>query len=216
MNQHHNDQIEEEQGGGLTTVGQSPHQLFPSKGPRLEPIEKPKGLKLRIAYWATGRPYGRVPTPIKVVVSRMPKSIKAFTEIGKFEMKGIRLDKSLHHMIGTFVAGINGCGSCLDLGRAMAVQESLDMDKFNALPGYQTSPLFSDKERTALAYAEETTRYKRVSDNTFEELREHFSDEDIVDITRIVEIQYYYKMLNIPLEIHSDGLCYIAQAMKQI
>jgi alkylhydroperoxidase family enzyme len=182
------------------------------KRPRLEPIEKPKGLKLRIAYWATGRPFGKVPTVIKVMVPRMPGLVKVSTDLYKMENKGIHLDKDLRHMIGTMVSGINGCGFCIDLGRAMAVQQNLSMDKFNALPGYRTSPLFSDKERAALAYAEEATRNKRVPDNTFEELRTHFNDRDIAEITWIVAIQNYYNLLTIPLEIDSDGLCSIAQA----
>lgn len=179
------------------------------KGPRLDPIEKPKGIRLRMAYWITRRPYGKVPAVIKIVVSRNPGLVKVSTEIGKFEMKGIHLDKSLHHMIETMVAGINGCGFCLDLGRAMAVQHKLNMDKFNALPSYQTSPLFSDKERAALTYAEEATRHKQVSDATFEELRTHFNEQEIVEITWITAIQNYYNLLTVPLEIESDGLCAI-------
>jgi alkylhydroperoxidase family enzyme len=185
------------------------------KKPRIEPIEKPKGFGLRIAYWATGRPFGKVPTNIKILVARMPKSVKSFTEIGKFEIKGIHLDKGLHHLIGTLVSGINGCGYCLDLGRAMAIKENLDMNKFNALPGYKTSPLFSEKERAALAYVEQVTRSKRVDDSTFEELRTHFSDQEIVEITWITAIQNFYNLLNIPLEIGSDGFCAIAQSVKK-
>jgi len=185
-----------------------------SRRPRLEPIEKPKGFKLRIAYWATGRPFGKVPTNIKVLVARMPGSVKLFTEIGKFENKGLLLDKGLHHMIETMVSGINGCGFCLDLGRAMAMQQNFSMDKFNALPGYRTSPMFSDKERAALAYAEEVTLHKRVDDATFEELRTHFSDQEIAEITWITAIQNFYNLLNIPLEIDSDGFCSIAEAQS--
>ncbi len=48
---------------------------------------------------------------------------------------------------------------------------------------YQTSPLFSARERAALAYVKEATRHKHVSDATFEELRTHFNDREIVEIT---------------------------------
>ncbi len=185
------------------------------KGPRLQPIEKPSGFRLRMAYWATGRPFGKVPTNVKVLVARMPKSVKLFTEVGKFEMKSVRLEKDLHYMIATLVSGINGCGYCLDLSRAMAMKERMDMEKFNALPAYRESPLFSEKERAALAYAEEATRYKKVSDATFEELRHHFDDWEIVEITTIVAIHNFYNMLNIPLGIGSDGFCLIAQTRNK-
>ena len=79
--------------------------------------------------------------------------------------------KELHYMIAMFVAETNGCGFCLDFGRMMAVKEKMDMAKFNDLQAYRTSPLFSDKERAALSYAEEVTRNKRVSDSTFDAAR---------------------------------------------
>lgn len=179
---------------------------------RLQPIEKPEGLMLRIAYWMTGRQFGKVMTPMKVVLARMPKGLRLAYEITKFELKGIQLDRSLHFMIGTLASQINGCSFCMDLGRAMAIREHLGMEKFNALSEYQTSPLFSDRERAALAYVEEATRYKRVSDGTFENLRRHFSEREIIEITWVNAIENYYNLINLPLEIESDGFCALAEA----
>src|SRR5262245_22438282 len=178
---------------------------------RLKPIDKPKGLMMRIAYWMTRRQFGKVMTPMKVVMARMPESLRLTYEITKFELKGIRLEPSLHFMVGTLASQINGCGFCVDLGRAMAIRENLGMDKFNALLDYRTSPLFSNRERAALAYVEEATRHKRVSDATFEELRKHFSEREIVEITWINAVENYYNLLNIPLEIESDGFCTLAR-----
>ncbi len=183
-----------------------------SKGPRLEPVEKPAGLKLRIIYWAMRRSLGKVPTNVKVLLSRAPKSMGLFTAVGKFETKGVHLGKELHYSIAMIVSGINGCGFCLDFGRMMAVKDNMSMEKFNALPTYRTSPLFSDKERAALAYVEEVTQNKQVTDGMFEELREYFNDRDIVEITLLTAIQNFENLVNIPLGIGSDGLCSIAQA----
>jgi len=143
---------------------------------RLQPIEKPKGLMMRIAYMFTRRQFGKVMTPMKVLLARMPGSMRFSYQITNFELKGIRLDHELHFMIGTLASQINGCGFCVDLGRSMAIREQLGMDKFNALAEYRTSPLFSDRERAALAYVEEATRHRRVSDATFENLRKHFTE----------------------------------------
>jgi alkylhydroperoxidase family enzyme len=86
------------------------------------------------------------------------------------------------------------------------------MDKFNALSEYRTSPLFSERERAAMAYVEEATRHKRVSDPTFEALRKHFNEREIVEITWLNAVENYYNLINLPLEIESDGFCAIAQA----
>lgn len=183
--------------------------------PRLEPVEKPKGLMLRFLYWMAPHQYGKVPTTIKVVAARAPKTLNLFSAIGKYETKGVGLEKELHYMIAIHVSGINGCGFCLDFGRMMAVKEDMDMTKFNALPAYRTSPLFSPKERAALTYAEEVTCNKRVSDGTFNELRKHFADLEIVEITAITAIQNFENLVNVSLGIGSDGLCVIAQGKKK-
>jgi AhpD family alkylhydroperoxidase len=169
---------------------------------------------LRFIYWMAPRQYGKVPTNIKVIVARAPKTLNLFSTIGKYETKGIRLDKQLHYLISMFVAGTNGCGFCVDFGRMMAVKENMSMEKFNALPAYRTSALFSDKERAALAYAEEITRNRRVSNETFEELRKYFRDWEIVEITTLTAVSNFENLLNLPLEIGSDGLCAIAQTRK--
>ncbi len=186
-----------------------------SKRPRLEPIEKPKGLKLRFLYWMISRRFGIVPTSIKVGVARAPKILGVASAMGKFESKGIHLGKELPYMINIFVAGTNGCGFCLDVGRMLAVKDNMNMEKINALPVYRTSSLFSDKERAALAYAEEATLNKHVSDATFNELQKYYSDRDIVEITIITAIQNFTNLTNIPLGIGSDGLCAIAQSRKK-
>jgi AhpD family alkylhydroperoxidase len=186
-----------------------------TRGPRLEPIEKPKGLTLRFVYWFAARQLGKVPTNIKVIVTRAPRTMKLFSALGSFENKGIRLDKELHYEIAMLVSGINGCGFCLDFGRMMAVKANMGMEKFNALPAYRASQLFSERERAALAYAEEATRSRQVSDTTFAELHKHCEDWEIVEITALVALHNFENLLNIPLQIDSDGLCAIAQARKK-
>jgi alkylhydroperoxidase family enzyme len=167
---------------------------------------------MRIAFWVTRRQLGKVITSMKVLYPRVPGMLKLSYEIQKFEMKGIRLEPRLKFMVTTLAAQINGCGFCVDIGRAMVIRKRLGMEKFNALLEYRTSPLFSDRERAALAYVEEATRHKRVSDDTFEALRKHFSEWEIVEITWLNAVENYYNLINLPLEIESDGLCAIAQA----
>ena len=175
--------------------------------PRLAPIERPKGFMMRLAYWGMQRQFGKVMTPVKVMSTRVPESLKPTAAIVKFSTKGLRLDPSLVLLIGDLASQINGCAFCLDLGRAMALRSHVDMKKFEALMDYKTSPLFTERERAALAYAEEATRNKRVSDATFEDLRTHFTEREIVEITWVNAIENFYNLTNLPLGIGSDGFC---------
>ncbi len=166
---------------------------------------------MRISFWATRRQFGKVMTPMKVVLARMPGSMRFSYAISKFELTRVRLDHELHFMIVTLVSQINGCSFCMDLGRSMAIREHLGTEKVDALPEYWTSPLFSDRERAALAYVDQATRHKRVADVTFENLRRHFNEREIAEITWLNALESYYNLINIPLEIGSDGFCAIAQ-----
>ena len=144
------------------------------------------------------------------------RSLRLIYETLKFQQNGIRLEPELKLMVGTLTSEINGCGFCVDLAHSEAMRKNLGMEKFNALVKYQTSPLFSDRERAALAYAEEITRHKNVSDATFEALRTHFNDREIVEITWLTAFQNYTNLVNIPLGIESDGLCAIARSKSQV
>jgi len=179
---------------------------------RLQPIEEPKGLMMRLAFWFVRRQFGKVMTPMKVIYPRVPEMMKMAAEIGKFQRKGLTLEHSVHYLVATHISQINGCGFCMDIARAMAVREHIGMEKFNALSDYRTSSLFSPRERAAMAYVEEATRHKRVADATFAELRKHFDEREIVEITFVTAIENFYNIFNIALEIESDGLCAIAQA----
>jgi alkylhydroperoxidase family enzyme len=97
----------------------------------------------------------------------------------------------------------------------MAVMEHMGLEKFDALPDWRESPHFDERERAALAYVEEATRDKQVSDATFEALRKHFDDREIVEITVLNAAENFYNLINIPLEIEADGLCAIQQKRRR-
>jgi AhpD family alkylhydroperoxidase len=191
----------------------SPVRAVPREGSsRLTPIERPRGFVLRMAYWGSRRQFGKVMTPIKVVCARMPGSLNALGGMLKFNTKGIRLDPGLQLLIGHLASQINGCAACLDLGRAMAVRTHVDLGKVDAVREYRTNPKFTDRERAALAYVEEATRARAVSDTTFVALRRHFDEREIVEITWVNAFQNFFNLLNRPLGIGSDGFCSIEQA----
>ena len=105
----------------------------------------------------------------------------------------------------------NGCGFCVDIGRAVATYQGLTFEKIDAVHEWRTSPLFTPAERAALAYVEESTRDKRVSDETWANLRAHFDETQIVAITWMNAVENFFNLLNGPLGIESDGLCAIAE-----
>ncbi len=173
----------------------------------LTPIEKPKGLILKLAYFFTRKQFGKVLTPLKVFGARMPIGF------GMFHSKISQLDKKLILPLETImlirekVARINICLFCIDIGRMISIRASLNEVKFNSLEEYQTSNLFSEKERAALDYVTLLVRDKKMDKETFDKLARHYSEREICEIIWLVASEHVYNMTNIGLNIHSDMLC---------
>lgn len=90
------------------------------------------------------------------------------------------------------------------MGRADGVTEA----EIEALSEYASSPLFSEPERAALAYAETVTRESAVPDALFEGLRAHFSEEAIVELTAAITWEICAAKFNRALDIEGQGICY--------
>jgi len=177
----------------------------------LPPIEKPRGLVMKLVYAMTRRQFGKVLTPVKVVSARMPLAFGTFTaKIAKLDKK-LLLSPEMALLIREQVARINVCLFCIDIGRSFTIKASMNQTKFDALEEYGTSPLFSDAERAALAYVTELTRDKKVSPETFARMAGYYSEREVCEIVWLVASEHFYNMTNIGLNIHSDMLCDISK-----
>ena len=182
---------------------------------RLDPIDRPPTLLARIAGVMMRRELGKVITPARVLYNRVPRMYNVSWQLVKLQRDGLQLEQDLRLLVQVWVAMVNRCTFCVDIAKAQAVQQHMPLEKFHALPEWRTSPLFSDRERAALAYADEATHNKKVEDATFDELRKHFSEREIVEITFLNALENFYNLLNLPLGIEDDGLCAIAEGRKR-
>jgi len=177
----------------------------------LPPIEKPRGLAMKLAYFFSLRQFGKVLTPLKVHSARLPAAFGLFYgKIGQLDKK-LLLPRETVFLIREQVARTNVCLFCMDIGRSFAIKASMNEAKFDALDEYKTSPLFTDTERAALDYVTELTKDKRVNPNTFARLSRHYSERTICEIIWLVASEHVYNMTNIGLNIHSDMLCDISK-----
>jgi 4-carboxymuconolactone decarboxylase len=68
----------------------------------------------------------------------------------------------------------------------LAVAEGLSEAECAALADWQGSSLFSETDRALLAYADTMTRDVTVPDAVFEEVRRHFSERQVVELTVLI------------------------------
>lgn len=181
----------------------------------LSPIEKPRGLVMRLIYYFTRRQFGKVMTPIKVHSARLPPSFGRFYgRIGQLDEK-LLLSPEMRLLIRSQVARINVCLFCVDATRWAVIKESMNEAKFDALDRYRDSPLFSDAERAALAYVTELTSTKKIGRATFDLLASYFSEREICEIVWLAASEHINNLTNIALNIHSDMLCDIAKKNRR-
>lgn len=181
----------------------------------LPPIEKPKGLMMRLAYYFTRKQFGKVLTPLKVHSARLPIGFGQFYgKIGQLDKK-LTLPPETVMLVREQVARINVCLFCIDIGRSFTIKASMNQAKFDALEQYGTSPLFSDAERAALDYVTELTENKSVNPDTFSRMRRYYSERQVCEIVWLVASEHVYNMTNIGLNIHSDMLCNLTKKNSQ-
>ncbi len=179
----------------------------------LAPVEKPRGLMLKLVYFFTKRQFGKVATPIAVFSSRMPTAFLSFYgKVSKLDKK-LELSPSTAMLIRERVASLNTCLFCMDVGRWAAMKATpANGPRFDALANYRTSSLFTDAERGALDYATELTTTKDVTAETFDQLARHYTEREICEIVWLVASEHLYNVSNIGLNIGSDGLCELASS----
>ncbi|NJM53414.1 MAG: carboxymuconolactone decarboxylase family protein [Blastocatellia bacterium] len=100
---------------------------------RLQSIENPKNLFIKIAYWFTKRQYGKVMSPLKVIYARKPELLSFAMKIAKFEEKQNSLSPELRLLIKVATATQNSCTFCQDIALAQAVKGKIGKEKFVAL-----------------------------------------------------------------------------------
>jgi len=111
----------------------------------LPPIDKPRGTIMKLVYAMTRRQFGRVLTPLKVFIARLPVSFGLFyAKIGKLDKK-LHLPAETVLLVRHQVARINICLFCIDIARSFAVKASMNQAKFDALDQYKSSPAFQPR-----------------------------------------------------------------------
>jgi len=91
------------------------------------------------------------------------------------------VEPTLYHLIKLRASQINGCAFCLEMHTDQALRHGETPARMMALDAWEESPLFTDRERAALRWTEELTLIADTgaSSEAFEELKGHFSDEEI-------------------------------------
>jgi AhpD family alkylhydroperoxidase len=98
------------------------------------------------------------------------------------------LEHSLLELVKLRASQVNGCAYCVDMHTKDARAAGESEQRLYAVSVWREAPFFSGRERAALAWTEALTLVseKGVPDDLYTEVREHFSERELVDLTLAV------------------------------
>jgi AhpD family alkylhydroperoxidase len=98
------------------------------------------------------------------------------------------LEESLLHLVRLRASQINGCAYCIDMHwkdlRALGEAEQ----RLYGLDAWRESPYYSERERAALTWTDALTLVAedQVPDAVYEQVKPHFSEKELADLTLTV------------------------------
>ena len=118
-----------------------------------------------------------------------PDVMKAFFAFST-QVEASGLEKSLVELVKIRASQINGCANCLNMHTYEARQHGETEQRIAVLPAWREAPVFSDRERAALAWTEHLTLVaeKRAPADIYAAVDAQFSKEEQVKLTMMINV----------------------------
>lgn len=131
-----------------------------------------------------------------------PELFKKFVEFS-MTFKQAPLEESLLDLVDIRASQLNGCAFCVDMhvkGATMRGERAL---RLHHIAIWRESPLFSPRERAALAWTEILTRIPAdgVPDAVYDSVRVEFSEKELSDLTFLVMSINAWNRVNVAFRI---------------
>jgi AhpD family alkylhydroperoxidase len=100
------------------------------------------------------------------------------------------LEESLLGLVFLRASQINGCAFCIDMHSKDARALGESEQRLYELDAWRETPFYTDRERAALEWTEALTLVSETHapDESYEGLKAHFSEKEIVDLTYAIAV----------------------------
>src|SRR5258705_3394144 len=118
-----------------------------------------------------------------------PKMMIGMGRFNQAVRKGKTVDERIKNLVELRGAQMIGCEYWVALGSQICRNSGFSDEELLALPRYQSSDLFTDREKAALDYAVAVMRTPvEVTDELFARVRSYFDDRQLVEITALLTL----------------------------
>ena len=174
---------------------------------RLEPLTPQKApLLTRLMYRYARRRFGEVPEPFAVYAHHTRLLVANAVHESLLQSGSKSLPADVRELAVFWTARTVGCSWCVDFGQMLMRLEGLDLERLSHIDDYATSPLYTDDERAAIAYADAMTKDPHtVTDQQVEDLRRRFGADGVVELTYQIGVENMRARMNSALGITEQG-----------
>ena len=125
-------------------------------------------------------------------------AMKSMYGLGVYLAKS-SIEQSLQNLIYYRVSQINGCAYCLDMHSKDLRVKGETEQRIYLVAAWREAMVYTDRERAALAWAESVTLVTEghVPDAVYEQAREQFSEQELIDLTLAVITINSYNRINV-------------------
>lgn len=153
----------------------------------MKPLPADTTPELQVDFAIFEKILGFIPNSL-LTMQRRPKMVKGFAELTKAVMDpegGV--DLGFMRLVAHFASRAAGCQYCEAHSLVAAKIHNIPQEKLDAIWEYRTSPLYSEAERAALDFALAAGSVPNAVDTEiFARMREHWSEDQIVQILGVV------------------------------
>jgi uncharacterized peroxidase-related enzyme len=155
--------------------------------PRLEPLPIDANPDVKAMFEASGMRSFFLRNS-QLIMQRKPKILRALAELSAaINAPDSKVPGGFKRLIGHVASRSAGCQYCTAHTAELARNQGIDEQKLDAVWDYQTSPLFTPAERAALDVAVAAgTVPNALTDEMFDELKRHWTEEQIVEIVAMI------------------------------
>ena len=129
-----------------------------------------------------------------------PDAMKALQNVEAY-LHQCGLDRKLIELVKMRASQINGCAYCLDMHSKELRRLGESEQRIYLLNAWEESPLYTPRERAALAWTEALTLISQTHapDAVYDAVRPHFTSKELVDLTTLIGMINLWNRLAISL-----------------
>jgi len=125
-----------------------------------------------------------------------PRVLPAYAALARFQNDGVELEPRLRLLVTQLAAERSRCRWCIEHGRHLWREAQLPVEALRSLVRYESSELFSERERAALRFTDALTRYSEACGGMpiepLTRARQYLTEQEIAAVTGAAASQHFF------------------------